>query len=177
MASDRQRPSAPRRTTSGRRVLLTALGFVLAGGVYMALIDTTSLPELYAGAAVALLGAVTFEAALEQDRAEMRVRARRLARAWRALALIPADIVRVSAAALAQAGSPRAERGRLRAVPFRHGSDTDSRDVGRRAAAEALGSLAPNTIVIGIDHERDLLLVHQLAGGPGSETVDATRMG
>ncbi|MCW3018653.1 MAG: hypothetical protein JWN10_961, partial [Solirubrobacterales bacterium] len=50
-----------------------------------------------------------------------------------------------------------------------------ARDAGRRALAESFGSLAPNTIVIGVDPERDLLLVHQLRGGGGR--VDVLELG
>jgi hypothetical protein len=52
-------------------------------------------------------------------------------------------------------------RGRLRALPFRYGSDTPA-DQGRRAMAESLGSFAPNTIILGVDEARDLIFAHQL---------------
>ncbi|HWF51374.1 MAG TPA: hypothetical protein VG294_12115 [Solirubrobacteraceae bacterium] len=45
----------------------------------------------------------------------------------------------------------------------------------RRALAEALGSLTPNTIVIGIDTERGLLLVHQLRRQGRPEELDVMR--
>ena len=61
-------------------------------------------------------------------------------------------------------------------MPFRAGGD-GSRDVGRRALAEGLGSLAPNTIVIGVDDERDLLLVHQLHRSGGREELDVLELG
>ena len=60
----------------------------------------------------------------------------------------------------------------LRAIPFRHGSEQNARDAARRALAESLGSLAPNTIVIGIDPERDLILAHQLRCRGGVDDVD-----
>jgi hypothetical protein len=52
-------------------------------------------------------------------------------------------------------------RGRLRALPFRHAGG-DPADQGRRAMAEGLGSFAPNTIVLGVDAQRDLIFAHQL---------------
>src|SRR5438270_64283 len=85
-----------------------------------------------------------------------------LAGTWRALARVPADVALVSLEIVAQAVRPGRPRGTLRALPFAFGGPESSRDVGRRALAEGLGSLAPNTIVIGIDPERDLLLAHQL---------------
>jgi hypothetical protein len=89
---------------------------------------------------------------------------------------IPRQIVWVSWQAMAQAVAPREARGSLRAVPFRAGGD-DSSDAGRRALAEGLGSLAPNTIVIGVDGERDLLLVHQLHRRGGREQLDVLELG
>jgi hypothetical protein len=77
---------------------------------------------------------------------------------------------------MAQVVAPREAHGSLRAVPFRAGGD-DSSDAGRRALAEGLGSLAPNTIVIGVDGERDLLLVHQLHRRGGREQLDVLELG
>ncbi|MGH2833305.1 MAG: hypothetical protein ACRDK2_11080, partial [Solirubrobacteraceae bacterium] len=91
--STRERPSG--RPSRGRRVLVTCAGLVLAGAFYLLLIDTVSLPELYVGAAVALMAGVVFEAAREQAFAEAAVRVSWLRGAWRALIQIPADIVHV----------------------------------------------------------------------------------
>jgi hypothetical protein len=145
---------------------------VIAGGFYLLLIDTTDLPELYAGAVTALLCAIAFEAGREQGFAEAAPSVRLLLRARRALVRVPGDVVRVSALALRQLLDPRSPRGTLRAVPFRHGPGEDRRETARRALAEGAGSLAPNTIVIGIDPERNLILAHQLGRGGGAETVD-----
>ena len=94
----------------------------------------------------------------------------------RLFARVPADVVRVSAATLAQLVHRRARRGVLRAIPFRHGTVEGQRDIGRRALAQALGSLGPNTIVIGIDRERDLLLVHQLRRSGDADSIDLLRV-
>ncbi|HEY0517480.1 MAG TPA: hypothetical protein VGD00_10195 [Solirubrobacteraceae bacterium] len=148
-------------------------GFLLAGALYLLLIDTSSLPELYAGAVVTALAAIAFAAAVEQGGIELAA-PRRLGRAvWGALARIPPDIARVSVAALAQLAAPAQQRGALRAVPFRQAAG-GGKNAARRAAAEALGSLAPNTIVIGVDVQRGLLLVHQLTPTGGADRVDAT---
>jgi hypothetical protein len=151
------------------RAASLAGGFVLAGALYIVLIDTTSLPELYTGAAIALLAAIGFVAAREQERPEPSVRVAWLLRVWRPLAQIPPDVVRLTAELAAQILAPRARRGTLRAVAFEHGGETRPA-VGRRALTELAGSLAPNTIVIGVDAESDLLLVHQLrrSGEPSS---------
>jgi multisubunit Na+/H+ antiporter MnhE subunit len=157
-----------------RRVALTAVAFVLAAGFYLVLIDTVDSPELYVGAGVALLAAAAFEVAREQGLAEVAPPSGWLAAAARGAARVPAQVAMVSCQALAQVLAREPSRGVFRAVPFEAGGDS-ARDAGRRALAEALGSLAPGTIVVGIDTERNLLLVHQLHPGGGAEELDVTR--
>jgi multisubunit Na+/H+ antiporter MnhE subunit len=80
----------------------------------------------------------------------------------------------VSWEAIAQLVVPRGQRGGFRAVPFACGAEDDA---GRFALTESLGSFTPNTIVIGIDDERHLLLVHQLHRQGGREELDVLRLG
>jgi multisubunit Na+/H+ antiporter MnhE subunit len=177
MSPATRRTRVPRPTRFSRRLRLVAMGFVLAGAVYMLLIDTSSLPELYAGAAVALIAALVFEASREQGLAEASARPAWVLRAWRAVARIPVDVCAVSAAALQQVFAPVARRGVVRTAPFKHGTQTSARDAGRRALAEALGSLAPNTIVIGVDPQRDVIVVHQLREGGDTRALDVLGLG
>ncbi len=166
----------PPRIAGPRRLVASALGFVFAGAFYLLLIDITDLPELYAGAGAAVLAAAGFEAGREQGFAEMSSAPRWLLRSWRAFARVPPDVVRVCLAIFQQLLHPLAERGTLRAVPFDFGVPDRPRDAGRRALAEALGSVAPNTIVIGIDPDRDLILAHQLYLSGGVDAVDVLEL-
>jgi hypothetical protein len=159
-----------------RRIAFRLGGFVLAGAFYLLLIDTTDLPELYVGIAAAVIAALAFEVSREQGFAEVSLSPLWLRGAWRLLERVPVDAVRVGAAAVAQLVRPRRARGRLHAIPFDACAD-EPRDAGRRALAEALGSLPPNTIVIGIDTERGLLLAHQLAPGGRPQDIDVLRLG
>jgi multisubunit Na+/H+ antiporter MnhE subunit len=151
--------------------LSALLGLMIGGAFYLLLIDTTSLPELYAGAGATLLAAVAFETAREQGVTEARAPLRGFLRAGRVLRRVPAQIWLVSRAALAQLLRPQAARGSFRAVPFDAAGD-GAGDAGRRALAEALGSLTPNTIVVGIDPGTRLILVHQLHVQGGREELD-----
>ncbi len=144
-----------------RRLAIAAIGLLLGGSFYLLLIDTTSLPELYVLAGVALLAALAFVVSREEGVAEGSITPSMLRRGWRALASIPVHIGLVCWEAVVQLVSPRRHRGSFRAVQFRAGPE-NPRDIGRRGLTEALGSIAPNTIVIGVDPEHDLLLVHQL---------------
>jgi multisubunit Na+/H+ antiporter MnhE subunit len=159
-----------------RRVRIAAAGFVLAAGFYIVLIDTVDVPELYAGAGVAVLAAAVFGVSREQGLAAAQLDPGWLAGAWRVLVRVPTQIALVSCEALVQVFAPKRSRGVFRVVPFDAGGQSP-RDSGRRALSEALGSLTPNTIVIGIDPERGLLLVHQRHRQGGREELDVMRLG
>lgn len=153
------------------------IGLLLGGGFYLLLIDTTQSPELYAGAGATLLAAIGFEVSRQQGLVEAALPLRGALRAWRLLARIPAEIWFVGHAAVAQLFTPRkAPRGRFRAVRFDAGGD-DPRDAGRRALAEALGSLTPNTIVVGVDPDSKAILVHQLRVRGGRDQLDPLELG
>jgi hypothetical protein len=159
-----------------RRAVVWVTGGVLAGGLYLLLIDTTDLPELLVAAGVTILSATGFSLARERYLAAETVRLAWLARTYRPLVKAPSDIVTVVWAALEQLRNPRDARGVFRAVPFACGDD-DAREIGRRALAESLGSFAPNTIIIGVDPERELLLGHQLRRRGGAEAIDMLGLG
>jgi multisubunit Na+/H+ antiporter MnhE subunit len=158
------------------RPLRALVGLVAAGAFYMLLIDTVSLPELYAGAGAALLAGAAYEGSREQGFAEAAVSPVWLARGWRVVWRVPVQVVLVCRVALAQLLIRRRVRGRFRTVPFDAGGE-GARDTGRRALTEALGSLAPNTIVVGIDPERNLLLVHQLFVHGDRDELDPLGLG
>jgi hypothetical protein len=178
MASDKQRAVAGSRPEVFlRRGAAWSVGFVFAGALYLLLIDITDLPELIVGAGAAAIAATGFELAREQQTVGgLRARLGWFAHAWRALVNVPSDIVTLSLLAVRQLVRPRKVNGVFRAVPFRCGDD-ESIETGRRALAESLGSFAPNTIIIGVDAKRELLLGHQLRRRSGDEAIDVLRLG
>jgi hypothetical protein len=159
-----------------RRAAVWTAGWVLSAGLYLLLIDTTDLPELIVGAGVTVLAATAFDLARERYLAVETVRPGWLARSYRPLVQVPSDIVVVVGVALAQLRRREAAQGVFRAVPFAC-SDDEAHDIGRRALAESLGSFAPNTIIIGVDAERQLLLGHQLRRRGGPEAIDILSLG
>ena len=160
-----------------RRAAAWSLGFMFAGALYLLLIDITDLPELIVGAGAAAIAATGFELAREQRTVGgLRARLRWLAHVHRPLRTVPSDIAWVSILAIRQLIRPRQVNGEFRTVPFRCGSD-EGLETGRRALAESLGSFAPNTIIVGVDPERELLLGHQLRRRGGEETVDVLGLG
>jgi multisubunit Na+/H+ antiporter MnhE subunit len=158
-----------------RRILIAGGGTVFAGAFYLVLIDTRDLPELYALVVVALISGIVFAVARDHESTEASVSAGWLLRAWRPVVRVPLDVALVSRQLVAQLISPRASRGELRAVPFRAGEDAHG--LGRTALTESLGSFTPNTIVIGVDAERDLLLVHQLRRHGERDELDVLGLG
>jgi hypothetical protein len=159
-----------------RRIWIVGLGTVIGGGFYLVLIDTTDLPELYVLAGVALACGLAFEVSREQRFAEPAIRPAWLLRSWRLAITIPRDIAVLCSEAVAQLVRPRAARGAFRAVRF-NAVEPTPQDTARRALTEALGSLAPNTVVVGVDAERGLLLVHQLRRQGEARDLDVLRLG
>lgn len=149
---------------------------LIGGGFYLLLIDITGLPELWTLAAVSVVCGAAGLLAREEGFLEPRVRPWWLLRGWRLLYRVPQEIGIVCWEALAQLLAPRRVRGVFRAHRFAVTEET-AQAMGRRALVEALGSVAPNTIVIGIDKERGLLLVHQLRRHGSPQDLDVTRLG
>ena len=161
-----------------RRIAAATSGLALAAGFYLLLIDTVSLSELYVLAGVALLAGLAFELSREQGFAEAQLSPRWLRRAPAVFARIPRQIGLVTIEAARQLRAPQAARGSFRARAFAGGSDSDGGSgEGRRALAELFGSFAPNTVVIGVDRDRELLLVHQLRRDGGREELDPLELG
>lgn len=168
-----------RRSRSGqlaRRSAAWAAGWVGSAALYWLLIDSRDLPELIVGAGAAAIAATGFELARERDLYGVKTRLWWLARVPRALRKAPRDVVLVSMTALKQLAHPLEQRGEFRAVPFQQGGDA-ALESGRRALAESFGSFAPNTIIIGVDADRELLLGHQLHVTGGDEAIDVLGLG
>jgi hypothetical protein len=160
----------------GRRLAAWWFGWLLAGALYLLLIDTTDLPELIVAAAAAAIAATGFELAREHHGAGgLKARPRWIGQLYRPLLNVPPDVLALSKLAVRQLVRPNQVNGEFRSVPFRPGGQ--KLESGRRALAESLGSFAPNTIIIGVDAERELLLGHQLRRRGGNEALDVLRLG
>jgi hypothetical protein len=154
-------PERSRPALLTRRAIAWGLGWVFSAALYLLLIDITDLPELLVGAGAAVLAATGLELAREQGIVMQAIR-------WRWLLRLPRPLLRV----------PRRKPafGRFRAVPF-EGQLDEPLESGRRALAEAVGSIAPNTFVVGIDGERGVMLAHQLKPSKDRKTVDPLQLG
>ncbi|HET6868279.1 MAG TPA: hypothetical protein VFH80_20355 [Solirubrobacteraceae bacterium] len=167
----------PRPAALLRRAAAWSAAWVVSGALYLLLIDITDVPELLVGAGAAALAATAFELAREQQTVGgFRARLAWLARAHRPVRNVPGDTATLTALAFRQLVRPQASNGAFRAVPFRCGADEEL-ETGRCALAEWLGSFSPNTIIVGVDVERELILGHQLRPGGGREAIDQLGIG
>jgi multisubunit Na+/H+ antiporter MnhE subunit len=169
-------PERSRPALLTRRVVAWTIAWVAAAALYLLLIDITDLPELIAGAGAAVLAATALELARERGVVGERIHWRWLLRLYRPILRVPLDIVIVSLMALRAVSDRRGHHGTFRALPFATGGERELAS-GRRALAEAAGSLAPNTFVIGIDEERKLILAHQLRPVPSRKSIDVLELG
>ncbi len=159
-----------------RRAIAVSVCWLLAAALYLLLIDVSDVPELIVGAGAASLAAAGFELTRERQIADLRTRRRWCRRLYRPMLKVPSDIVAVSVAAVRQLRHPRAVNGEFRAVRFRC-RDDERLETGKRALAESFGSFAPNTIIVGVDAERELILGHQLRRSGRAEAIDVLELG
>jgi multisubunit Na+/H+ antiporter MnhE subunit len=141
---------------------------VSLAALWLWLDDTLVVPELVTGAVCAAIAATVAQFVLAGAGPRIRLRWSWLRFAWRPLVTVVPDIgVLIRVLVLSLTG--RRRRSRFVAFEFDAGTARSGYDTGRRALAKAAGSFSPNSYVVGIDADRDLILVHQL------EPVDTVR--
>jgi len=128
------------------------------GAVWMLFVDTLTVAETVAGILAAGLGTMATASLSAQHPIRQQLELRSVLALPRQLARIPVDLW-LLARELGKALTGNHRGGCFYAVPF-HGA-TDARSNGRRAVIELFGSLAPNTIVLGVDDQHTI--VHQLS--------------
>ena len=121
--------------------------------------------------------AIAAEVVHSQHIVRIRFKPSWLRYAWRPLVGLFPDTARVLLVLLRQLALRRPARGEFRMVPFRPGRPAGAYDTTRRALAKGAGSFAPNTYVVGIDEDRELLLVHQLEPSSDASTLDPLELG
>jgi multisubunit Na+/H+ antiporter MnhE subunit len=150
---------------------------VSLAAIWLWLDDTVATPELVTGAVSAALAATVAEFVLAKAAPAVRFRIRWLRQVWRLPLAAVADLGRLTHVLVLSLLGRRAPGGRFRAYRFSAGSADNPEDVGRRALAKLAGSFGPNTVVVGIDAERDLILVHQLEPDDSVRSADPLELG
>ena len=172
------RVSVPNRAPArriARRAGAWLVWWVLLMSFWVILDNSIDTDELLAGAGAAALGAFLAEFALYQasTRFQMRIE-------WLVPALsLPGDVAKDTAIVFAALWR-RLVRGEqppsgFRQVPVRYGGDTAEAQT-RRVLLVGGKSVAPNSFVLGLDAEHQVMVIHQLvvnqgepASGPGEQ--------
>ena len=144
-----------------RRVTSWLVWWVLLMGFWVAVDDNIGLAELGGGAVAAALGAFMAEMALHQAGNGFRMRIRWLVPAFRLPGEVLRDMFIVFGALWRLVVHGEQPPSGFRELPTRYGDDSDE-GVTRRVLVVGANSLAPNTFVLGIDKDRDAMLVHEL---------------
>ncbi len=181
MTSPRQVSSHPfgkAPPPEGRAIVACWLAsWVACAVVWMWLEDTVVLANLVDGAVAAAIGATGTTLVYAERLVGFDPRARWALRLWRPLVQFGPDLRMLASVLVRALSGGRRDPGALRAVRFTpEGSPAEVS--ARCALASAAGSFAPNTIVLGVEPDRELILVHQLHPTPGDRTsVDPLELG
>jgi multisubunit Na+/H+ antiporter MnhE subunit len=140
--------------------------WVLLMGFWVAVDDNIGLAELGGGAAAAATGAFLAEVAGYQAATRFRMRIGWLVPAFRLPGQVLRDTFIVFGALWRRIAHGEQPASGFREIPTRFGDDSDE-GVTRRVLLVGASSLAPNTFVLGIDQDRNAMLVHQLVVNQG----------
>jgi hypothetical protein len=145
-----------------RRLLLAWLTWwTILAALYLLIDDSVLAPELAAGALAAAVGATGAVLVHRERQVLLRGDVRWLRAVWRPLAGLAGDLWPLARVLVERGLLRRGGSGVRFEVPFDATTDGPE-DTARRALTEALGSLAPNTIVVRIDTDRGVVVAHQL---------------
>jgi multisubunit Na+/H+ antiporter MnhE subunit len=140
--------------------------WVLMTAFWVVLDDSLAPDELLAGAGAGALAALLAELVTYQAASRWRMRARWLVPALKLPAEVARDLVIVYAALWRRLARGQPPHSAFAELPARYGDD-GPQGTTRRTLLIGGRSLAPNTFVLGIDADRDVMVVHQLVAGPG----------
>lgn len=146
---------------AARRVVAWLVWWALLMSFWIVLDDSIARDELLAGAGAAALGALLAELVTYQAATRFRMRAEWLTPALRLPGQVVLDTVTIFAALWRRLIHGEEPDSGFRELPVRFGDDSDE-GVTRRALYVGGRSAAPNTFVLGIDADRDVMIVHQL---------------
>jgi multisubunit Na+/H+ antiporter MnhE subunit len=160
----------PGRRASGARRVAAWLGWwVVLLAFWVVTDDSIAVAELLAGAGAAAIGAVLVEVASHQAAVRFGVRSAWLPHALGLPRQVLAETGVVFAALWRRLVHGEEPPSGFVAEPARYGPDTPEGRL-RRALLVGARSLAPNTFVLGIDPDRDVIVVHKLVQRDGERS-------
>ncbi|MDX6334188.1 MAG: hypothetical protein QOG05_1528 [Streptosporangiaceae bacterium] len=140
--------------------------WILLMSFWVILDDSIATDELLAGAGAAVLAAFLAELVTYQAAARVRMRAEWLARVISLPGQVAQDTVTVFGALGRRLARGEEPPSGFRTLPVRYGDDTAEGKT-RRALLIGSRSVAPNSIALGIDKDRDVMVIHQLVVDEG----------
>ena len=156
-----------------RAILISSAEFFFLLGLWMIFVSMPKLDELLVGIGASLISAFADGVVKAKKFATFYPHLRLLAlvfwEPWYALKGTGA-VLRAFARRLQGKGS----KSQFRAVPFSSGGQ-DPQSAARRALATILTTISPDTVVIGIDREKHLLLLHEIS--PAETPLITCRLG
>jgi multisubunit Na+/H+ antiporter MnhE subunit len=149
-----------------RRVGAWVVWWVLLMSFWVILDDSIALDELLAGAGAAAVAAFLAELVAYQTATRFRMRIEWVAPVLGLPGQVVCDTVIVFAALWRRLVRCERPSSGFRELPARFGDASDE-GVTRRVLLVGGRSVAPNTLVLGIDPERNVMVVHQLVVNAG----------
>ncbi len=143
------------------RILAWLVSWVLMLSLWLLVTDTLSLAEVLVGAGAAALAATLAEGVRYQSGARLGLEWRWLLAGLALPAAVARDTLVVVGALCAVLARRRPPASRFREVT-EDGIDLAAVGAAQRAWLMAARSVAPNSIVLGIDTDRGVMLVHEL---------------
>ena len=147
-----------------RRARSWLVWWVLLMSFWVMIDDSVNTDELLAGAGAAALAALFAELVTYQAATRFGMRFRWLAPALSLPGQVVRDLGTVYAALWCRLTLGEQPPSAFLEVPARYGDDTPE-GVTRRTLLIGGTSVAPNTFVLGIDAERDVMVIHRLVAG------------
>jgi hypothetical protein len=145
-----------------QRALFWLAWWVICFGLWMLLVFKTERAEMVAGALAAAAAATGVELVRAHGFAPFHPRLSW----WHGLLRVPFDVLRETWALIALLARHVARgepiEGHFRFVHFEDCGGQDPRSQTRRAIAVWIGSVSPNTYVLGFDEKHDVAVIHQL---------------
>jgi len=145
-----------------RRIVSLVVWWAVLVCLWAVYVGTTAYVEILWGLGAAAIGAVAAEVVRPHNLFRFRIDRRWLPRAWKTLPQIVFDFGLITWELVRALAQRRLVSGAYVAVPFPAGNPARGVDRWRRAWATTLGTMTPNGIVVAIDPDTDLALMHSL---------------
>jgi multisubunit Na+/H+ antiporter MnhE subunit len=153
------------RVPAARRVAAWIGWWIVLMSFWVMIDDSIQFDEMLAGAGAAALAALVAETATYQAAVHLKIRAEWLVPALRLPGQVAGDVITVFGALWRKLAHGEQPHSAFAEIPVRYGDDTIE-GVTRRVLMIGGHSIAPNTFVLGIDKDRDAMVVHQLEAEP-----------